>query len=257
MPEATCTQPGCGKAHRARGLCSTHYNQAHQPDRHRKIEMPCDYCAEPTLKAPGTKFTARFCSFICRDLYRLEREGDLMAAAHAAPRGVSLPRTCRLPADHPAQWFGRTSLVSFGPCAWCGETLCHGQSDKKAYCSRPCKMAAKRVRRRGREAQDHGFWTWSDFMHIAARFGYCCAYCGVKPGANLQPDHVIPVSKHGSNTVCNLLPSCRQCNGDKRDLLLDDWAEDRRRRNLPPRATTWAAEDSRYYHLTSVNTHAA
>lgn len=33
---AICTEPGCQKPHRARGLCSTHYNNAHVPDRHRR-----------------------------------------------------------------------------------------------------------------------------------------------------------------------------------------------------------------------------
>lgn len=31
-----CSVAGCGKPHRARGLCSTHYNIEHVPDRHRR-----------------------------------------------------------------------------------------------------------------------------------------------------------------------------------------------------------------------------
>lgn len=42
----TCTIPGCTKQHRAKGLCSTHYNQAHQPRRHALSPVACAACGE-------------------------------------------------------------------------------------------------------------------------------------------------------------------------------------------------------------------
>jgi 5-methylcytosine-specific restriction endonuclease McrA len=88
-------------------------------------------------------------------------------------------------------------------------------------------------------------------MRVARGFGYCCAYCGTKPD-RLDPDHVVPLKRGGHNVLSNLLPACNSCNSDKRDLLLKEWPADRERRGLPARATTWAEDDPRYYHLTFV-----
>lgn len=116
-------------------------------------------------------------------------------------------------------------------------------------CSLRCQRKEQRLRRRVRESGSNGQWRWSDFMRIAAKFDYCCAYCGVKPD-RLDPDHVIPLSKQGPNTTSNLLPACASCNCDKRDLDLDAWLADRERRELPPVKTTWDDDDPRYWHLT-------
>jgi 5-methylcytosine-specific restriction endonuclease McrA len=59
----------------------------------------------------------------------------------------------------------------------------------------------------------------------------------------------VPLSRGGSNSITNILPACRRCNGDKRDLSLDEWTADRRRRNLPAVVTTWAVGDPKYLHL--------
>lgn len=85
-------------------------------------------------------------------------------------------------------------------------------------------------------------------MRMAKRFGYCCAYCGSHPD-RLDPDHVLALVRGGPNVISNLLPSCLQCNSDKRDLTLTEWDADRLRRGLRPRRTTWAPEDPRYRHL--------
>ena len=61
-----------------------------------------------------------------------------------------------------------------------------------------------------------------------------CAYCGEQTD-DMQPDHVIPLSRGGSNSITNIVPSCGLCNADKRDLYLHEWYADRERRGLPPR----------------------
>jgi len=45
-----------------------------------------------------------------------------------------------------------------------------------------------------------------------------CTYCGA-PGtdAELETDHIIPVSKGGSHHVSNLTTACRACNQEKSD----------------------------------------
>lgn len=51
-----------------------------------------------------------------------------------------------------------------------------------------------------------------------------CYYCGisVKP-AELTMDHVVPVSRGGKSTKGNVVPSCKECNTKKKQLLPMEW----------------------------------
>lgn len=60
-----CDQPGCSKPHRARGLCTTHYNQQLQPDRHRKSMTTCTVCGSSLIRA-STSTRRPSCSVACR-----------------------------------------------------------------------------------------------------------------------------------------------------------------------------------------------
>lgn len=47
---------------------------------------------------------------------------------------------------------------------------------------------------------------------------YRCCYCGEKGTAEtLEPDHLTPYAKNGSNTLHNVLPCCSSCNSRKKD----------------------------------------
>lgn len=51
-----------------------------------------------------------------------------------------------------------------------------------------------------------------------------CAYCGKKVSLEkVTRDHVVPKSKGGGNTVENILPSCKKCNGSKGDMNLEEF----------------------------------
>ena len=49
-----------------------------------------------------------------------------------------------------------------------------------------------------------------------------CAYCKTARASHI--DHVNPLSKGGSHTVENLLPSCPTCNFKKHNKTPDVWA---------------------------------
>lgn len=60
-------------------------------------------------------------------------------------------------------------------------------------------------------------------FEVFKRDKFTCQYCGQSaPGVILEVDHIEPVSKGGSNSILNLLTSCRSCNSGKRDRRLDD-----------------------------------
>lgn len=49
-------------------------------------------------------------------------------------------------------------------------------------------------------------WQW-----LLERFEFRCAYCG-RQGDGLTPDHVIPLSRGGNNSLGNIVPACGPCN---------------------------------------------
>lgn len=64
-PTKTCTEPECSGALRARGLCSTHYNQQHQPQRHAAKPATCTVCSAPVHRPPSSS-RRPVCSAACR-----------------------------------------------------------------------------------------------------------------------------------------------------------------------------------------------
>lgn len=56
---------------------------------------------------------------------------------------------------------------------------------------------------------------------VFIRDGFRCTYCGARPRQEeLHADHVIPVSKGGTNDIGNLVTACRTCNIGKGTQLL-------------------------------------
>lgn len=49
-----------------------------------------------------------------------------------------------------------------------------------------------------------------------------CQYCGTEAQVG-HVDHVIPLSRDGTDTIDNLVWSCRPCNLSKNNKLLDEW----------------------------------
>lgn len=225
-PKRTCTVEHCDKAHAARGFCKTHYNQQ-MPNRHRKHDVTCDWCGTVAQKyTKHSRYARTFCGTTCR---------DHALSGHA---GVSV-----LPKDHWAFWYGTTSqwtppviLPAFqvGTCNECAkvftEAYCPTPSD---YCGMTCARRSSRRRRRAREYNAPGHFTYNQLARQYLKQGSVCAYCKSPCIGMPDPEHVLPLSRGGRNDMSNVVAACRPCNADKNDLTLTEWAADRERRGLP------------------------
>ncbi len=81
---------------------------------------------------------------------------------------------------------------------------------------------------------------------IIARDGLICTYCGctVKKGnaiakkTDLTFDHITPFSQGGKETVCNLVVSCRSCNGARGNKdVIKFWYDSHKKLSLRSLAT--------------------
>ena len=61
--------------------------------------------------------------------------------------------------------------------------------------------------------------------NVYKRDNYECVYCGYSNVKMLTLDHVIPQSKGGKDSWDNLVTACRQCNGEKSDLTLEEYGK--------------------------------
>lgn len=260
MTKRTCTMPDCNKAHRARGLCSSHYNAANpSPNRHAKKLVPCAYCGTEVIKGGGGgRVNGSVCSNECRQALQME----------------SFPARSKLPDDHWARWFGKASAwPRFGwrACAQCDAPIAATSAVSK-YCSRRCMwqwldkkngvtpmselLALERncarcgsmyqhqamsrlhctdlcreLDRKDRGVALHRGWiSKAERDAIYERDGYECWLCN-KPcdlDADMQRDnwaptldHVVPRSQGGGHEWTNLRTAHRWCNSMRSDSGLD------------------------------------
>ena len=230
-----CDVVGCGGKHRAKGYCSTHYNSMvlDSSKRRPKVEMPCSACGTMVVKdkGRGKRYRDIFCNLQCRS--DLTRRNRLASQQVVGPLPWTDPPAPIVEPPTPAEV---TRLWVNGPCGWCGEGFTsYSWYDIPTYCSVRCGRKSGRARRRALESGSSGTYTQAELVKKWIAVGRCCTYCREPHTLDLiEPDHVVPLSKGGSNSIANVVPSCRGCNGDKRDLLIEDWLIDRVRRGLHP-----------------------
>lgn len=248
-PTKTCGEDGCGRPLRARGLCSTHYNQRHQPERHRKLQLPCDWCGRATEKEPcqGRNYGARFCSLACRDGWHCWQEHKNFT--NVPSRHPAHPTQARRAAEVAARRAAVAELMEPRSCDDCGVVYSPGTTVQR-YCTMRCARRVVKRARRAREAGASGSFTWTQVMGLFLLFDRRCAYCEQPIVGQPDPDHVIPLRRGGHNSIGNILPVCHLCNSDKGTWLLTEWNADRERRGLAPRVVEWSESDRRYAHLT-------
>lgn len=70
------------------------------------------------------------------------------------------------------------------------------------------------ARRRALRANAPGSHTLAEWREKVALFGGCCAYCG-RADVVLARDHVVPLSRGGTDNIANVVPACGSCNSRK------------------------------------------
>lgn len=136
-------------------------------------------------------------------------------------------KRCRL--EYGRKKYGYTPTVPAGNpaiCRKCSETKISGKS---------CLECGKRWRKENRDkvqgynrTQNHnrrarlvaaaGRHTEAEWQAVLANFGRRCAQCASRK--NLSKDHIIPLSRGGSNYAFNLQPLCVSCNARKHTRLV-------------------------------------
>lgn len=181
MPNRTCDHDGCARPHWARGFCSSHYASWHRKTNGRSpgetFTNICLVCEKPWQTR---RKAAKFCSDSCKGQHysaTMKRKSKL-PVDHPV---MALIAEARKPKPKPVRVDMRTARECPACAAWFSPVQ-HCAAKQMVACSDRCSKRLARRRRRAREHNTLNQWRWSDFMRIARKFDYCCAYCGDKPG---------------------------------------------------------------------------
>jgi len=100
-------------------------------------------------------------------------------------------------------------------------------ASRRAYSQTPHGRAVRQASRaRRRMLPDMSYITATTMQEVQEASNGICPYCG-EPFENGHIDHIIPVSKGGTNDRKNLTYCCAHCNLVKHNKLLEDWLYER------------------------------
>lgn len=84
------------------------------------------------------------------------------------------------------------------------------------------KYLAQYHKRRARILSNGGTYTAEQWRALCAQYDHTCLRCGQRePTIKLTPDHVVPLSRGGSNDISNIQPLCGSCNTSKGARTVD------------------------------------
>jgi len=94
------------------------------------------------------------------------------------------------------------------------------ERNKQYRAKNPGRMREWNRRRRARKISATGSFTEQEFCELCAQYDFRCLRCGQECG-NLTPDHVVPLSRGGSDDISNIQPLCKSCNSVKGVKTID------------------------------------
>lgn len=99
------------------------------------------------------------------------------------------------------------------------------ESHRKYMKNNPEKRSALEHKKRAKRKGADGNHTGTEVKKLLIKQNYKCTYCGSCIKNGYHKDHVMPISKGGSNYISNIALACKSCNLLKGALLPEDWAK--------------------------------
>lgn len=151
----------------------------------KKIEFNCDMCGKVSYDKPSSyaRKNRHFCSTSCYSEFR----------------------KTKLPKEEQHAYKGGISQY---------------ESHRKYVKNNPERIAHLKARRYALEKGAIGSHSFEEWSELKSSYGNVCAFCG--SNEQLTKDHIIPLSKGGSDYIENIQPLCRSCNSRKHNHIYEN-----------------------------------
>jgi len=183
-----CSIEGCGKPHCAKGLC-------------RKCYYAAKYVAERNETKERNRRWRRDNPDKIKDQHRRWRSANPHKSAEYSRRYKQ---------KNPDKAKARADKYQKENCQ---KLLERARQWKRAH---PDVQRAWEHRRRSRELDAVGYYTPEEWSDRVAEYGGICPRCRT-PWTRPTVDHIVPLSKGGTNWIWNIQPLCGSCNSAKKD----------------------------------------
>ena len=123
-------------------------------------------------------------------------------------------------------------------CRKCGGELDGGWKNRKAgYLCKKCynlyasiryylRPETRKINNRNSVCKRNGIegrYTIEEWKAKLEEYNYCCAYCGEELLDKITADHVIPITRGGTNYISNIVPACMHCNCSKHNKTAEEF----------------------------------
>lgn len=111
----------------------------------------------------------------------------------------------------PINWNPKSRIIGSKHPNWKG-----GQATRKA------RRVVYERNRQLKKIGNLGSHNLEEWEILKAQYNWMCLFCKKQePGIKLTKDHIIPISKGGSNNIENIQPLCRSCNSKKATKIIN------------------------------------
>jgi 5-methylcytosine-specific restriction endonuclease McrA len=227
-----CKVKDCGRKTNTNGYCNMHHKRL---IRHGSIDKPtriCLHCGKIFTPIKNTT-QANYCSKECYNKsYYLSRmiDYDNLTCKQCGRTfniktvATNPPLFCSNQCKGKFSAIKRKTIIN---CKICGKEFITANKFEPvctecAYKNRIVKTVKRNFIRKGlRRGACGPTHTQKDWEKLLNKYDGLCAYCGKEKAT--QRDHVIPISKGGTDSIGNILPVCGKCNATKATKLLSQY----------------------------------
>ena len=93
------------------------------------------------------------------------------------------------------------------------------EARRKYARDKPWDSSFRCARRRAMKQNAEGSHTRQEWLDLCEKYEHKCLCCGEE--TNLSEDHIVPITKGGSDYISNIQPLCRSCNSRKSTKTID------------------------------------